>query len=433
MDIEQFAAQYGIRDEDIPELLSALAIDAYVRHVQSGSTEDIDIAVGLAKQRNYRTVDDNLSLIGWLNDLGIFLESRYRRTGEMKDLEEAIQTARKAVESTPADHPDRAGRLNNLRTKLESRYERTGEMKGLEEALRYLYDAWDFANAVPFNRVRAAARCLKILATQHKLDAGINLGRAVLELLPTVHTRILDRNDQQFVMSTFAGPAIGPSYRSVKPNLTVARQSVLLTKSMLRSARPLTTPQKSMQRKDVVKLLPSWSLDACIRTIRDIPNHERFLLGQTVAEMQECTGEGTIIVVNMTEFRSDAILVSRNTVKTVPLSQLSASDTRAWLKYLSWLCQTNSWRDLHAEPPDGLASSMPFHAAGLRYEGGSTENTYNRVISSYTPFIKTLAHAQNWAKSEEPWAAYGSLLITTMPTVPIEDVPRRMHRRICPV
>jgi hypothetical protein len=41
--------------------------------------------------------------------------------------------------------------------------------------------------------------------TQHKLDAGINLGRAVLELLPTVHTRL--RNDQQFVMSTFAGVA----------------------------------------------------------------------------------------------------------------------------------------------------------------------------------------------------------------------------------
>ena len=80
-------------------------------------------------------------------------------------------------------------------------------IKDQAEALRYLYDAWDCTNSVPFTRVRAAARCLKILATQHKLDAGINLGRAVLELLPTVHTRLLDRNDQQFVMSTFAGVA----------------------------------------------------------------------------------------------------------------------------------------------------------------------------------------------------------------------------------
>jgi hypothetical protein len=55
MDIEQFAAQYGIRDEDIPYLLSAVAFDAYQRHVQSGSTEDINIAIRLAKQEIYRT------------------------------------------------------------------------------------------------------------------------------------------------------------------------------------------------------------------------------------------------------------------------------------------------------------------------------------------------------------------------------------------
>ena len=50
---------------------------------------------------------------------------------------------------------------------------------------------------------------------------------------------------------------------------------------------------------------------------------------------------------------------------------------------------------------------------------GSTENAYSRVISSYTPSIKTLAYAQNWARStEEPRAAHGSLLITIMPTTP---------------
>ena len=38
-------------------------------------------------------------------------------------------------------------------------------MKDQEEALHYLYNAWDCTNAVPFDRVRAAARCLKILAT----------------------------------------------------------------------------------------------------------------------------------------------------------------------------------------------------------------------------------------------------------------------------
>jgi hypothetical protein len=110
----------------------------------------------------------------------------------MEDLEGSIQTARQAVELTPADHPDRAAYFNYIGNFFGSRYERMGKMEDLEEALRYLYDAWNCTNAVPFHHVRASARCLKILATQGKLDAGTNLGRAVLEILPTVHTRLLD-------------------------------------------------------------------------------------------------------------------------------------------------------------------------------------------------------------------------------------------------
>jgi hypothetical protein len=67
-------------------------------------------------------------------------------------------------------------------------------------------------------------------------------------------------------------------------------------------------------------------LGACIRTIRD---HRRFLLGQTVTEMQEYADDGSVV---FTLPSSEAMRsVSRNTVKTVPLSQLSTSHTRAWL------------------------------------------------------------------------------------------------------
>ncbi len=53
------------------------------------------------------------------------------------------------------------------------------------------------------------------------------------------------------------------------------------------------------------------------------PGHERFLLGQTATEMQACATEGTIVVVNMTEFRSDAILVSCRGMQAVALPELS--------------------------------------------------------------------------------------------------------------
>jgi len=57
--------------------------------------------------------------------------------------------------------------------------------------------------------------------------------------------------------------------------------------------------------------------------------------------MQECADEGSIVIVNITGFRSDTIIVSRNTVKTVPLPQLSASDARAWLSK-RWMAKKRS-------------------------------------------------------------------------------------------
>ncbi|EXM12482.1 hypothetical protein FOTG_19018, partial [Fusarium oxysporum f. sp. vasinfectum 25433] len=54
------------------------------------------------------------------------------------------------------------------------------------------------------------------------------------------------------------------------------------------------------------------------------------MLGQTVAEMQECITEGSIVVVNITDLRSDATIISSNSLRTVALPELSASDARSW-------------------------------------------------------------------------------------------------------
>ncbi|EXK25863.1 hypothetical protein FOMG_17517 [Fusarium oxysporum f. sp. melonis 26406] len=190
MDIEALTAEAVIDTEDIPDHL-----------------DDISEAIMWAKQGIHLANDSNPLLTQWLNNLGVFLETRYKRTGEMRDLEEAIHTARQAVESTPDDHPDVAAMLSNLGTMLDRRYERMGEMNDLEEASTNLLEAWSCLNAVPFHRIKAAAKCPELLAAQNRVDQCIDLGRRILDLLPSVHARALDRNDQQFVVSTFAGIA----------------------------------------------------------------------------------------------------------------------------------------------------------------------------------------------------------------------------------
>ncbi|KAH6883524.1 CHAT domain-containing protein [Thelonectria olida] len=441
----------------------------------TGEVKDLEEAIQTARQAVESTPANHPDRACCLNNLGTLLGRRYERMGEMRDLEDAIQTARQAVESTPANNPDQAGHLTNLGNLLGLRYERTGEMKDIEEASIHLHNAWDCPNVVPFHRVRAAARCLKMLATQHRLDAGMNLGKAVIDLLPTVHTRVLDLNDQQFVMSTFAGVASDLCaflLASNRPNdaLQYLEQDYPQLAQQYESlVNEVNTPlrkvghdaaevQAAKRRREAAA-----ELDACIREIRRTPGRERFLLGRTITEMQECAAKGSIVVVNITEFRSDAILISRNAVKALALSELSASDAKdrlnkTWtakkrsgrrgkneefLEYLSWLwkaCVKQILDEIPKQNPlcpglprvwwigTGLGSSMPFHAAGL-HTRESTENTYSRVLSSYTPSIKALAHARNRAKSnDEVQATHGSLLIATMPTSPKGSTDKKAPR-----
>ncbi|KAK4242994.1 CHAT domain-containing protein [Corynascus novoguineensis] len=469
--------------------LSNLGNKLVRRYERTGAMADLEEAIGeaigVARQAVESTPHDHPARAGRLNNLGNKLERRYERTGAMADLEEAIGVARQAVESTPHDHPNRAACLNNLGNGLGRRYERTGAIADLEATSSCLHDAWLCHTAIPFHRIQAAARCLKLLVAQTKIDVAISLGQAVIDLLPAVNTKLLDRNDQQYVMSIFAGVAtdvcafllasnqptnaleylekgrtviIGQLVdgRSDVSALTESHPDMARRYEQLRDEvnRPSSRLDKDAgggqvagRRREAVA-----ELDACIHEIRSIAGNERFLLGQTAAEMQQCAVGGTIVVVNITRFRSDAILVSRKAVKALSLPGLLASDAEAWLgkkwtgrgvrrheraqknkeylEYLAWLwdvCVRPVFNEVHKvdDTTDrlsriwwigtGLGSSMPFHAAGV-HSPGSTENAFSKAVSSYTPSIKALEYAQQRAGATD--GARGALLIAAMPTTP---------------
>jgi hypothetical protein len=73
-------------------------------------------------------------------------------------------------------------------------------------------------------------------------------------------------------------------------------------------------------------------LDTCLKEIRCVPGYERFMLGQTVAEMQKCITEGRIVIINITDFRSDAIIISSKSLRTIVLPELSAPRVRLWIR-----------------------------------------------------------------------------------------------------
>ncbi|KAG7403689.1 hypothetical protein Forpe1208_v016358 [Fusarium oxysporum f. sp. rapae] len=378
MDIEALAVENGIDMEDTPDLSSKLALRGVfllTPYERTKEMRDLEEAIQGARQAVALKPDDDPYLANWLSNLGAVLARRlnnlgnklgqlYERIGEMEDLERAIQVVRLAVESTPDDHSGLADCLNNLGIKFGMRYERTGETNDLEDVSTFLLKAWTCLNAVPFRRVQAAAKCVQLLAIQNRVDEGIDLGREILAFLPSVHTRSLDRNDQQFVVSTLAGVAsnlcsvllsanrLSEALECLEQGRAIIISQLLDDRSGLSSLRQdhsqLADQYQSLVDEvydpirqitpDAVEALirkrqqeAAAALDTCLKEIRRVPGHERFMLGQTVAEMQECITEGSIVVINITDFRSDAIIISSNSLRTVALAELSASDARSWV------------------------------------------------------------------------------------------------------
>ena len=495
--------------------------------------DDLEEAIRVARQAVDMTPEGQLSRIGRLNNLAGRLSRRYDRTGEITDLEEAIKIARQVLDAALEDNSSRGEYLRNLGIKLHERYVRTNKMADLEEATQVILEAvgrspedrpsilshwyslaqvllswylrtentesyisalilnqkiWNHQLGNPFDRVSAAAvslslcapliQCREIVLSTDKTSQDIEniatqMGKGAVDLLHTMNIRLLDRGDQEYVVSMFAGVTADlcttllslnrldealqylENGRAVilsllmdsKSDLSVlAQQHPDIAKRYEELRKEVSSPTRGLQQNTIREQILQRrrqalsDLDSCVEEIRTLPGYERFLLGQTTTEMQECAAGGSIVIINITLSRSDAIIVSQSLIKSVSLSSLSVSDVKSWLSkewngrrmrsLPAWLwrsCVKQVLSEVRAiHDPKGqdplrvwwigvsLASSLPFHAAGIA-DDDTIENAYSQAISSYVPSIKALAHARKQAKDAEKTP---SLLLVTMPTTP---------------
>jgi len=142
------------------------------------------------------------------------------------------------------------------------------------------------------------------------------------------------------------------------------------------------------------------NLEKCIQHIQQLPGFEDFQKSLTAKQMQNCSTKGSIVVVNITNLRSDAIIITTHGFQVFSFSALCARQANDWidqdlstpsqsdrgrknkayLQFLSWLwreCVKPVLDELHCyvQPSEddmprvcwigtGLATSFPFHSAG---------------------------------------------------------------------
>jgi len=379
----------------------------------------------------------------------------------------------------------------------------------LGSAIDAYHDAWNLESSTPFDRISAASRCVNLLGVQGASHRAATLAKEAIDFLPTMYTALVDHDDDQFAVQVYAGLAAdacavllttGQAEQALQ---YLERGRAIIISKLLDKRADISTLQidhpglAERYRKLVAELNETllepdrvWSkitlqehrrdrmnqLQACINEIRAAEGHERFLLGQTVAEMQETAIGGHVVIVNVTEFRSDAIIISPTGIKAVylrldpaKLKMRAKSSTNGLARYLRssrgpiqvrsdretprdgrlniqkpnangfcefleqlWLgCvkpvleELGLWKRAGDKPLDriwwigtGLAHSLPFHAAGT-HSHRSTDNTLSWAISSYLPSIRVLQHSRD--NSVNSTSEAESLLLVTMTETPSHD------------
>lgn len=484
-----------------------------------GGPEALQNAILLGRSAVAGTFSHKSNLACRLHNLSNHLADLYRETHELPLLVEAIAKAEEAVGLTPKKHPVRATRLQALAMKQKLWYESSKDKSAIGHARDNLLEAWKMDSAMPLHRVRAGASLLRLFCRCKDYDRALAAAVAdgLLNLLPAVHTRSLRLRDRKDVMSEFAGVAanacaifleqgqadralecleqgravmIGDVVDELDGLGRLGRdhgklKDFVRLRKMLNASGPddddddiddqkKNDDDDNDRRYDRIAAHRRDALNEfmdCIKRIREEPGYERFMDRQTLPEMQACAAGGHIIVVNVTELRSDAILVSPQKIEALHLPQMSAAEARDWLKH-NWLDDKNEFglmnrrycdylsqlwdkcvhpifKQLGFFPPtiaptpagvgeeptlpprvwwigSALASSMPFHAAGHYRVKTVSRNAIECATSSYTPSIKALrrsqARAQGGGSPTAPLWAIGrsssDFLVVAMPETP---------------
>ncbi|KAK6544787.1 hypothetical protein TWF694_001470 [Orbilia ellipsospora] len=202
-------------------------------------------------------------------------------------------------------------------------------------------------------------------------------------------------------------------------------------------------------------------MDELLVRIRQLPGLEGFLLPLNEEAMINLANEGPIIVVNYsgTVNRGDAIIIQSSGIEVLPLPELSYFEIQYWMNKQKELIRGWTPRNIsgkHKEMRElllwlwestvkpildhlgmssavplgerkrrvhwigiGILGMVPFHAAG-DHSPESTENAISRVISSYTPTLRTLSFAQDGLASKDRLNArlHRQVLVVSVPDAP---------------
>ncbi|KAL4736273.1 CHAT domain-containing protein [Aspergillus similis] len=438
--------------------LNNLAISLWGRYSRTGEMADLEESIQIEREAVKATPEDHPDRARRLSNLAIMLRDQYKRTGAVADLEESVQIEREAVKATPEDHPDRAvclnGLGNSLGDRLRDRYSRTGAELDLYNAILHQESALHHETAFITTRIRAGRNALQNLAMLSHWQHAYEISVTAVNLIPRLALRSLENSDKQHLLSEVVGFASDAAAAVLN-----AQKGALVALNLLELGRGVLAASLEEVRSDIQDLQGKYPImadkfaqarqradaarefDRLIIDIRRKPGFDNFLQAPSETEMQHAAQKGPIVIINISQYRCDAILVKQDKIHVLPLSNLSSeaikekaqSNNLESPRVLEWLWDsimdpilqalgfTQSPSDCNWPHvwwiPTGPLTSFPLHAAGYHNQGES-KTVLDRVMSSYSLSVKAIVHGRRRPTKQSSSA---NALLVSMEHTPEHD------------
>ncbi|MFF1922078.1 CHAT domain-containing protein [Streptomyces sp. NPDC058221] len=447
------------------------------RGKRTGDLSDVDRAVKLGREA-LETLEPSEALFATcLSNLGLALRTRHGlRAGQDRqpptaDLDEAVGLSERALRTAPDDAPERAVYqvVAALALRDRSQYDTADAPDGdgpgrtgrLESALDAARAAATHPRADVPTRMRAGLLWSDIAASATRYQDAVTAFETVIGLLPRLAGRELRRADQEDRLGRYTGIAADAAACALAegaPERAVAMlelgRGVLLSRELdlradigeLRAldpslAREFEELRAALAEGRTERLAADASgcrfrrreegerWDVLLREIRSLDGLTDFAGPPSPQRLLAGAAEGAVVYLNVSRYRSDAVIVAPDGIRSVPLhvtpdeaehrqrtldsalDPASADESeRAEVvqEVLGWLWDVlaepvlNALKDLHGARrgqdlprvwwvPTGSLALLPVHAAG-HHDG--TRSLLDRVVSSYTPTVRSLATAR---------------------------------------
>jgi len=308
-------------------------------------------AIALVQEALRLRGHSNIDRPVWLSNLGLWFQQLYRAELEPEDLERAIRYGEEAIQSTPEDDPGRVRGLTHLASVHGIRYSNTRQDADLEACMSHYRSALRHLNSPIDWRVNAARQLSKYHMIAPDWPKAYDDLCITMDLIPRLSPRSLRNPDKQFQLSHAAGLACDATaaalhvgkvphsaldflergrgllatsldevradvqeLRSVHPNLAdeLVQLQEAVTDSGSGDAGLELAEESTPGLRTTKRYAASMGLDRLFIKIREQPGFERFLLPPSEDEYRAAATYGPIIVINVSEYRCDAILVERD-------------------------------------------------------------------------------------------------------------------------